>query len=68
MKKRVEILGYVDDTSNTLEVKQEGTLIKFSTHMYGNYYKINSQEVALVQLDDGTFKSVNLSQIRLKEQ
>ena len=65
-QKIVQILGYIDETSDKLEVKEEGKLIKYSTHISGRDGYIKSYDVALVQLDNGAIKSVSINMIRVK--
>lgn len=65
-QKRVQILGYIDETSNKLEVKEEGQLIKYSTHISGRDGYIESYDMALVQLDNGVVKSVSINMIKIK--
>ncbi|MBS5982820.1 MAG: hypothetical protein KIC67_09410 [Clostridium butyricum] len=67
MLSRVQVLGFVDDISNNLEVKHEGDLIKTMTHIHGVDGYIKSYEMALIQLDNGTFETVNIKLIRLKK-
>ena len=67
MSKRVEVLGFVDEVSNKLEVKHEGDLIKFTTHIDNRSGFIKSYEMALIQLNNGTFETVNINLIRLKK-
>lgn len=67
MSKRVEVLGFIDDVSNKLEVKQEAELIKFTTHIQGVHGYIKSSEMALIQFDNGTFDTVYIKLIRLKK-
>lgn len=67
MAKRVQVLGYVDDISNKLEVKYEGEIIRFMTHIESRGGFMNSYEMALIQLDNGSFKAEKIENIRLKK-
>lgn len=67
MGERVEIIRFTGEFGDKIEVIKEGTLIKFFTRTYGDYKGIDSQVVALVQFDDGTFRPVFLNNLRIKK-
>ena len=58
----VQVLECYDDE---VKARYEGEIIRFMTHLYGRNSSIHSHEMALIQLDDGSFITVPIENIRL---
>ena len=64
---RVQVFERGYFSTDNPKVEYEGNLMKTMTHIYGDYASIKSKEMALIQLDNGTFRTAEIDLIKLKK-